>query len=234
MNPWAILTLILTAAFFAAPLLTEPFSGFRDDQLPIPQTNPPLQPAGYAFAIWGVIYTWLLVSALFGQFRRATDPAWDAVRKPLCLSLAAGVPWLAVATQNAIGAFVLIWAMAIPAIFAALRTPDTDRWWLAAPVALYAGWLTAASSVATATVAAGYGLGLDSLGWAWVGLLLALGVSLFVLSRKAPFFYALAVAWALIGVVAGSYGDAPFLAAAAALGATLVLVAGYTKGRLPT
>ncbi len=56
MRIWPLMTLTLTLAFFAAPFLTEPFSGFRDDQLPVPQSNPPLQPAGYAFAIWGVIY----------------------------------------------------------------------------------------------------------------------------------------------------------------------------------
>lgn len=234
MRIWPLLTLTLTLAFFAAPFLTEPFSGFRDDQLPVPQSNPPLQPAGYAFAIWGVIYTWLLISALFGAWRRSDNPDWDHVRKPLCLSLAAGVPWLAVATQNAVGALVLIWAMAIPAIVATLRAPATDRWWLAAPVALYAGWLTAASAVATATVAAGYGVAPGALGWAWICLGGALVIALLVLRQTAPFFYSLAVAWALVGVVVKNVDSAPILAGAAALGGILVLVIGVLRGRLPT
>ena len=59
----ALLTLALTASFAVAPAITEPFTGFRPDQLPIPQTDPPIQPAGWAFSIWGLIYGWLIVSA---------------------------------------------------------------------------------------------------------------------------------------------------------------------------
>ena len=42
----AILVLVLTGTFLASPLFTSPFAGFRADQLPIPQINPPVQPAG--------------------------------------------------------------------------------------------------------------------------------------------------------------------------------------------
>ena len=77
-KPIAYLTLLLTATFVLSPLVTNPFSGFRADQLPIPQIEPPVQPAGYAFAIWGLIYSWLAISALFGVAKRAED---DADRK---------------------------------------------------------------------------------------------------------------------------------------------------------
>ncbi|MEM9393663.1 MAG: hypothetical protein AAGA38_07380 [Pseudomonadota bacterium] len=234
MRFWPLLTLVLTIAFFVAPLVTEPFSGFRDDQLPVPQADPPLQPAAYAFAIWGVIYLWLLASALFGAWRRADDTDWDFVRRPLCVSLVAGVPWLTVATQNALGALALIWVMAIPAIVATLRTPESDRWWLAAPVALYAGWLTAASCVATATVAAGYGVGPGAIGWAWFCLAIALVIALLVQRQTAPLFYGVAVAWALVGVVVKNVENAPVLAGAAALGGILILTTGILRGRLPT
>jgi hypothetical protein len=202
--------------------------------LPIPQIDPPLQPAGYAFAIWGLLYGWLLVSAVYGVLRRREDEDWNRVRGPLCLSLAAGVPWLSVATQNAVAALVLIWAMALPAIVATLRAPEVDRWWLAAPVSLYAGWLTAASVVATATVGAGYGVGPDSLGWAWIGLVIALALALVVQTRHAPLLYGVAVAWALIGVVVSNLGDQIPLAVAALGGAAVVLAAGFWKGRRPT
>ncbi|WP_425092807.1 hypothetical protein [Tropicimonas sp. S265A] len=234
MKNWSLPTLLLTAAFFIAPLVADPFTGFREDQLPFPQDKPPLQPAGYAFSIWGVIYVWLLASAVFGAMRRADDPDWDDVRLPLCLSLAAGVPWLAVATQSAVAAMALIWVMAVPAMIATLRTPLTDRWWLAAPVALYAGWLTAASLVATATVLAGYGIGPGPVGLAWLGLGAALIIALNVQSRNAPFPYAVAVAWALVGVVVSALGDRPLLAAGAAAGAAIVLLVGARKGRVPT
>ena len=62
----AILCLLLSIAFAASPLLTPGFGGFDADQFPIPQDNPPVQPAGYAFAIWGLIYAWLILGLGWG------------------------------------------------------------------------------------------------------------------------------------------------------------------------
>jgi|GEM_PF-5700137 len=67
------LSLIATLAFVLSPLVTEPFSGFERDQFPIPQIDPPVQPAGYAFGIWGLIYLWLVVSAIYGAAARRDD-----------------------------------------------------------------------------------------------------------------------------------------------------------------
>lgn len=233
MKPLALLTAALTLAFAIAPAVTEPFSGFRPDQLPVPQIDPPVQPAGYAFAIWGVIYLWLVISAGFGVLKRADDPAWDRVRAPLCVSLAAGVPWLAVATTSAPWALVLIWAMAVPAILACLRSPAADRWWLAAPVALYAGWLTAAGMVALGTVAAGFGLGPGAPGWAWLGLAGAAAIGTAVLLRGASFAYAVALAWALVGVAVKNLGGETLLGGVALAAAVGVVALGFRRGRVP-
>ncbi len=215
----AWLTLLVTITFVAAPALTSPFSGFTRDQLPYPQIDPPVQPAGYAFSIWGLIYGWLLVSALYGVVKRRTDTAWDRARTPLILSLAFGTPWLAVANRSAIWATVLIFAMAGTAIWALMRAPDADRWWLRTPVALYAGWLTAASFVSLASTAAGYGLLTGSLGWAFIGIAMALLVAVLV-ERAAPRApaYGLTVIWALVGIIVAN-GTNP-------LGVTLLAGAG--------
>lgn len=197
----AFLTLLFTVTFVGSSFFSS-FSGFESSQLPIPQINPPIQPAGYAFAIWGLIYGWLIVSAVFGIWKRSTDPAWDVMRAPLIASLVLGTPWLWVATQSAIAATVLIFAMAIPAIIATLRAPAGDRWWAAAPVALYAGWLTAASFVSLGSTMAGYGVLMDQTGWAYVGIALALLVGLGVQSRPQTFpTYGLVVIWALVGII---------------------------------
>ena len=49
-----------------------------------------MQPAGYAFSIWGVIYLALVAGAVFGLIRRAEHAGWDAARWPLIASLAVG------------------------------------------------------------------------------------------------------------------------------------------------
>ncbi len=198
----AWLTLVVTLTFVASPAFTSPFSGFASDQLPIPQINPPVQPAGYAFSIWGLIYGWLLVSAVYGVWARRTDPAWDRVRTPLIASLALGTPWLAVANRSPIWATVLIIAMAATAIAALMRAPDADRWWLRAPLAIYAGWLTAATFVSLASTTAGYGLLTGSIGWALIGITLALLVGVLVQRAlpRAP-WYGLTVIWALVAII---------------------------------
>jgi hypothetical protein len=67
--------LVASIAFVVHALPAEPFTGFDPDQMPVPVDDPPIQPAGWAFAIWGVIYLWLLASAGFGLFKRDTTPA---------------------------------------------------------------------------------------------------------------------------------------------------------------
>jgi len=227
-NIYAWLTLILTATFVVSPAFTSPFMGFTADQLPVPQINPPVQPAGYAFSIWGLIYGWLIVSAVFGLWRRGDDAAWDRARKPLIVSLAVGTPWLAIANVSAIWATVTIFITAIAAIAALFMAPKSDRWWLQAPIGIYAGWLTAASFVSLGSTAAGYGIGLQSLGWAYLSIILALCTALFTMSRKpeAP-EYALIVIWALVGIIVANAGVQMGIVALAAVGIAVVAGAAW-------
>ena len=223
-NILALLTALVTLTFVGSPLVTSPFSGFRADQLPVPQIDPPVQPAGWAFAIWGLIYSWLVVSAVFGLWKRGADPEWNVARKPLILCLAVGSFWLSLANASAIWATVLIFVMAVSAIAAALRAPERDRWLLQAPVAILAGWLTAASFVSLGSTAAGYGLVTDSLGWAWICIVAALAVGLavqFALARAPE--YGLTFVWALTGIIAANLGRHATIAGLAALGILLLL-----------
>ena len=220
----AILVLVGAIAFAMAPFLSTGFNGFEPDQFPVPQDNPPVQPAGYAFSIWGVIYLWLIVSAAYGVWRSETDPKWDAMRLPLLASLVLGTPWLAVAQADPVWAAVLIWAMLLTALVAVFRAPTLKPWLAAYPVQLYAGWLTAASSVSVALVGAGYGIGPGAEVWAYIGLAIAIAVSAIVLlQRRAP-AYAVAVVWALFAIVLRNWGSTDGVAYAALGGIALVAV----------
>lgn len=230
----AILVLVFTGTFLASPLFTAPFAGFRADQLPIPQIDPPVQPAGYAFSVWGLIYGWLIVSAVFGLWKRSTDRHWNRARPALIGSLALGTPWLWVANHSPVGATVLIFAMLGTALLALLAAPRTDRWWFQTPVALYAGWLTAAAFVSLGSTAAGYGLLTDSVGWAWIGISGALVVALAVLWAKpqAP-EYAATVVWALIGIIVAN-GSGVASVSSLAFAGIIILAAFLVRNRLVT
>ena len=221
----AILTLVAALAFAASPYFVPGFSGFNPDLYPNPQIDPPVQPAGYAFAIWGLIYVWLILHAGFGLLKRDVDPDWDAPRWPLFISLAIGTSWLAVAERDPVLATILIWVMLAGALAALYLTrPGPDRWLLQAPVAIYGGWLTAASCASLGLLGAGYGVWTDEIGWAYIGLgiAVAVGAVVQITLRRAP-EYGLTVVWAVIAIAVQNWGSNMPVALTAMAGAVLML-----------
>lgn len=223
----ALLVFVLAVGFALSPFATGGFAGFRPDQFPVPQINAPVQPAGYAFALWGLIYLWLILGAGFGVILRVTATDWQRVRLPLMASLGVGIFWIPVAQVNVLWATVMIWVMLAGALWALLRAHYRDRLWLEGPVGLYAGWLTAASSVALGLVLAGYGI-LGAQGAALAMITLALVITLAVLViRPGTLSYAFGVGWALIGVIMRNLeaGNTPVIALCAAGIAAITIVA---------
>lgn len=216
------LVLLATLAFALSPFLTSDFGGFDTDQFPVPQIDPPVQPAGYAFGIWGPIYVWLIVSAGYGAWARRDDPEWQEMRAPLLISLIVGTVWLPVAVVSPIWATLLIWVMWGGAVAAVLRAPYSDRWLGRAPVGLYAGWLTAASCVSIGLMLAGYGW-MAQVPAAILSLVLALGLSVLVMrQRPDALAYPLGVIWALIAVCVANAGGSMAVLGLAAVGALLL------------
>ncbi|QPM89976.1 hypothetical protein [Pseudooceanicola algae] len=221
----AILVLLAVVAFALSPVLSSGFSGFTGDQFPIPQNDPPIQPLGLTFAvIWTVIYGWLIVMGVFGLLRRAEDPAWDRARWPLLASLVLGAMWIPTANASPIWATLMIWAMLGTALWALFLVPVKDRFWLQAPVGLYAGWLTAAANVGTAVVATGYGAtpvlvvhGAFLIVASWIAIAVAR------IGGRYP-FYVLAMLWALGGIVADNLIAGRWIFAAVAAVIFVVLI----------
>jgi len=180
----AVFVLVAALAFAVSPVAAPRFDGYDPAQMPVAFAFPPVQPAGYTFAIWGLIFLWLVVHAGFGLVARAGDPDWDEARWPLIGAMVLGAPWLAVAGFSPVWATVLIWAMLVCAIWALFDAPlDADHALLAAPIGAFAGWLTAAAWVALSTLAAGYGWG-DAVVLSWAGLAGALVMALLALRAE--------------------------------------------------
>ena len=220
----AILCFVLSLTFAASPLLVPDFGGFDADQFPIPQEDPPVQPAGYAFAIWGVIYGWLILGLGWGLLKKPRGQQWHDMRKPLAVSLALGTAWLAVAVASPVWASVLIWMMLLTALGALFLAPVEDKAWAAWPVGLYAGWLSAASCVSLGLLAAGYGL-LDetTAALAFVGLAIVIGGFVQGALGRTP-TYGIAVIWALVAVVVQNIDTTPMVAYLAGGGALVLLI----------
>lgn len=230
----AVLLFVASMTFVMAPFFTPDFGGYRPSQFPVQIDDPAIQPAGYAFAIWAVIYVGLVVHAGFGLLARADDVAWDAVRWPLFLSVALGTSWLAVAQQNPIFATVQIWFMLGTALVALMRAPRIpDRWLLLSPIALYAGWLTAASGVSLGVVLIGYGvMGEIAASLTMLALVLIIAVGITV-ARPVALEYGFGVAWALVAVVVANFNSNVAIAIAAGAGVVVLLLVAFTRQPQP-
>lgn len=218
------LTLLVALAFALSPLVTGSFGGFDPQDIPVPQRDPPVQPAGRAFSIWGLIYLGLVIHAGIGATIRRRASGWRAMRAPLTLSLAVGAVWIPVAEASPLWATVLIWVMLAGALLALLRAPRRDRLLASAPLGLYAGWLLAASCVSLGILAAGYGF-MGQISAAAGALALAVILALAVLRQRRSLAFSAALVWAFAGIVAQNLEGSLAILCLALAGAAVVTVA---------
>lgn len=203
--PW--LSALAVAAFVISPAVTADFNGFPPEIFPIPQVNPPVQPAGYAFSIWGLIYIWLCAHVGYGLWSRRDAGVWVKPRIGLLLALGPGAFWLALANSAPIAATVLIFWMLFWSLYAFITSSaEKDRWFLQAPIGVLAGWLSAASFVSLGLVLAGFGV-VSQVPAALLALAGLLLLGLFVQSREPTAIeYGATLIWALIGVLVANLG----------------------------
>lgn len=217
----AVFLFCITLLFLLTPLMLPGFDGYDPEDFPVQIARPAVQPAGYAFSIWLVIYLGLLAHAGFGLLKRHDSAEWDRNRIALTATLVLGTLWVAFAEDQPVIATGMILAMAAAALIAAFQTGRSDAPWQFPPVALLAGWVTAAAGVGT-------GVTLSGLGWlsdktaALLVLAAVLVVAGLVQSRLRTPFYGAAVIWALIGIVVANLFDARPVAFAALAGAALM------------
>lgn len=197
-----------------------------------------LKVAGYAFAIWGVIYLGLLIYAVrqvlpaTGESELLTRLGWPSALAFL------GIGWwiVAAAFDWEVGTILLIFGsllvllvpllMNAPTIRALPRTA-IERWTVVWPLALLAGWLGVAAPLNLLTVLTGNGdlpTVLSPTVWALIAVtavtLKALVVT-WVLRTPA---FALPIAWGLLGAFVAELERNPTLAIGAILASGLVLV----------
>lgn len=219
----AVLLLVATIGFALTPAVVPPVAGYNPALFPVQIARPMIQPAGYAFAIWGVIYVWLITHAVFGVWLKRDVPEWDAPRLWLIAAALLGSLWLVVSPDYPRTATGVIWAMLVAALGAFLRTPtEPDRWMLSAPVAMLAGWVSAAAAVALGVILARDGYLPDMLS-AVVMLALVLAIAVTVQMRKPAMpVYGLTVIWALAGVIWANRTTSMTVAVIAASGIAVI------------
>lgn len=227
----AVLLLIAALAFAIAPFLSPDFGGFDPNRYPVPQDGPPVQPAGWAFSIWGLIYVALVAHAVVGLTLHQHDEGWQRGRVALIVSLAVGASWLPVAQVSPVWATVLIWVMLISVLLALCQMKDARPAWQSHwPVALYAGWLTAASFVSIGLLLAGYGVVSEGTA-AIFALALATGFATLNQVKLGHWPYGASVAWGLAGIAQRKVGSQMLISGFAAAAALFIVALVFQQVR---
>ena len=197
-----------------------------------------LKVAGYAFAIWGVIYLWLVVYAVrqvlpgTGESLLIHRLGWPSVGALLGISwwvVAAAFDWEIATIVLIFGSLgvILIPLLANAGAIRALPRGDRDRWMTVWPLAMLAGWLTVASPVNLITVATGNGWLPEALSpttWAVLAVVVVAVVALVVTQRLRTLAYGLPIAWGLLGAFVAEQARNPLLAYVALAAAVAVLL----------
>ncbi|WP_369940515.1 hypothetical protein [Xanthomonas medicagonis] len=205
--------------------------------------------AGYAFAIWGVIF---LLDVAFGLWqaspRRRRGSALARVRLPAALGFGLTALWMPVfSQQHFLLALAVIWAALACLALAALRLSrdrHAEPWqalWAWLPLSLHAGWLSLAAFLNTAQVIVAFRWLSTTHMLPWSLVLFALAAALLLglnQAMRGNLAYVAAAAWALLAVYvkqAGSGLDGARSAAwiALALAAVLLVQTVWLRLRAP-
>ncbi len=215
-------------------------SAFEDDPTVL------IQPADYAFGIWGPIFLGMIIYSIFQVNKARTDSIHlrNATRAGILAALASitfvpisysGLQWL--------GLINILWHLsALIWLFIALKAQlgiEQNKYtrWFYLPTQLYLGWICAATAVSVALFLRG------TVGWSFpepieisiaIAVIAALaGVGIFMASKRGG-IVALVIIWALIALIAenGNY-DPIFYACVGAIALiSIPLLVFGTKKRL--
>lgn len=184
-----------------------------------------IQPAGFAFSIWGLIYTLLFIWIIYLFFsKKDKSPITERLKFwPIVNFLLNGV-WIFVFTQEWLFASVIVIAAmlyTLAEIYSSISETN-HNWFDRFPFAIYFAWVTLATIVNIFTWASDNVdtiLGMDELTWTIIVLIVAglIGIAIAVFFRD--WVYPLVLIWPLIAIYAES-GDV-----STGLNITLLIVA---------
>ncbi len=188
-------------------------------------------PAGYAFAIWSLIYLGIVAFSIYQALPKNLE-RFRSLRTVYILSCAANCAWLYFWHQEAIlvsVAMIFLLLGTLAYLNARLQTTETNgELWLAKfPFGIYFGWVTAAAIV-NITIALVY-LNVrvsDSLTvMLGAGLvLIATALGIIIRFKLNNVFYSLAIAWALTAIAVKQSGQTLIVASAAVAVNILLIV----------
>ncbi|WP_338874177.1 TspO/MBR family protein [Spirosoma sp. SC4-14] len=222
-----------------------------------------ITPAGYAFAIWGLIFLGLLAFAIYQATpSQRTNPRFRAIGVWVIINAVCNAIWSPLFNTEHIGlALIVILVMLTSLVIieqqllekgnVPLLPTDPDEtlpesaaspmetWLARIPFSIYFGWLTVATilNVAVFLKATDFSLmGLSEQTWAIAILIVGLVVGAIVFNRFRSVAYILVFAWAYaaIAVEQQGIGQIPLVAGAGAIVAIVLAIIGLISRKTPS
>lgn len=170
-------------------------------------------PAGYVFAIWGIIYALLLVFSIYQALPKQQNAVFiEKIGLYYVLCSVANIIWIVLWVNNYIlFSTILMFLLLVSLIIIyhrldSIGTQMSLRENLAVflPFSVYLGWITVASigNVAVTLVSLNWnGWGVSEISWTILMIGIAIGVTLIMILRKRDIGFSLVLIWALFGIL---------------------------------
>jgi hypothetical protein len=242
-NWQAPLILVAAVAQIVCARLTDFFHVGQSVEVRSLLAQHPLVPLGYAFAIWGVIYLYSFVGALWQMGRRQrNDMALREVGWNMAGIYAVNALWQIWVPLRGLDmvsvvlvAFALL--LGIAGLMSLRQMPLTraEEWLVAGPLALVTGWLTAAFVLnVTSMLVAQHSMAIDPMqpgvSMAFLAVLIVAGG---VIARATQsLLYGVALVWALAWIMIAAIYREHDIGLATLAGLGLIAVAGLSGWRL--
>lgn len=190
----------------------------------------PINPANYAFAIWGVIYLGLFG---FGGYQmhseRRTHPILRRSGWGVIIASWAQIAWVwlfqmqfFVASVGAMLVILLALIYGYPQLESADRSVQSrSKFWVDFPLSIYLGWISIATipNIAIALTAIGWqGGAISPTIWAAILIVAVTGLGAIVCGKYRDFAFTAVAIWALVAIAVRQQ-DLPLVAGTASLGA---------------
>jgi len=169
-------------------------------------------PAGYVFAVWGIIYIGLIAYTIYQALDKNLDnPRLQAIAPLYLLSCVCNILWLIAFHLGQYGlSMIMMTGLLLCLIGCYLRLrqdnikPSRSEFWLArTPISIYLGWITVAT-IANATQLLVFlkwdGFGIAQETWAVIMIAVAVVVALIMALRQRDVAYLLVLVWAIAGI----------------------------------
>ncbi|MFD1174572.1 tryptophan-rich sensory protein [Oceanobacillus picturae] len=206
MHPWKISLIYLL--FFSGMIFVNYSVGSQVGQ--VANQDPALiQPAGYAFSIWGLIYLLLFVWIIKGFFAR--DPKADLYRElrfMIPLNFVLNSLWIITFTQQMIllsAGIIILLLLSLVGIYQKVHRHKTSNTCDYAPFSIYTGWVSLASIVNVFTYVERSNalsfIGIGEAGWTLVAVLGISLVAISIILYQRDLFYPLVLIWTFSAII---------------------------------